>query len=462
MGSGEMFDYNTFRFSAVTEALGGLFPRMGFERVMDKRFANIFSLTEEEAIALLDTPPSELEPGESRYIAASHLINFPTDRAIAALIRAVEFEDGSLDTRIVQRKAVESLGRLRAVSALPVIRQCLANEDLYTVENAVWAIGEIGTEDPEILEAIAQLLTQAEKPYRVIIQILAKLNYSAAVDRIRPFMENGDEPTASAAIATVSRFTGDRSLMAGVMEFLQHSSVNARRLSIQDLLDAQYVPAIAPISRCPVSVVFRLRAIRQLAGMGIASGELTFADIEPILDATVRDRPDNLELVHEYDQLPALEFAMGELYQTDFGRCYLATQTLVESFPEVAGPAAIASFQAQGRNDYGAHFHLIKVLGWLKYAPAYDLFVEALHNPEPQFQKSRAAAAIALGELGDTRAIAVLTPFLESPVWDLKYATVLALQQLGAMDLLAQAAPGEDPLMRAKFEAIAPMTGASV
>ncbi|MEM9772525.1 MAG: phycocyanin operon protein Y, partial [Cyanobacteria bacterium P01_D01_bin.73] len=362
---------------------------------MDKRFANIFSLTEDEAIALLDTPPSELEPGESRYIAASHLINFPTERAIASLIRAVELEDGSLDTRIVQRKAVESLGRLQATVALPMIRQCLGSDDLYMVENSVWAIGEIGTDDAEILEAIAELLPQSEKPYRVIIQVLSKLNYQKALERIRPFMTYEDEPTASAAIATVSRFTGDESLMEGVVEFLQHSSVNARRLSIQDLVDAGYTPAIAPLAQCPVSVVFRLRGIRLLAAKAMAAGSLTFAELEPSLDATVRDNPTTLELVHEYDQLPALEFAMQELYQTDFGRCYLATQTLVESFGEEVGSAAIASFRDKGHNDYGAHYHLIKVLGWRKHAPAYDLFLEALNNPEPQFQKSRAAAGIA-------------------------------------------------------------------
>ncbi len=429
---------------------------------MDKRFANIFSLTEDEAIALLDTPPSELKPGDSRYIAASHLINFPTDQAIAALIRAVELEDGSLDTRIVQRKAVESLGRLRARSALGVICQCLNSDDVYTVENSVWAIGEIGTEDPAVLEAIAQLLPQPDQPYRVIIQTLSKLDYPQSLDRIRPFMDNGDEPTASAAIATVSRFTGEDALMEGVVEFLQHSSVNARRLSIQDLVDAGYTPAIAPISQCPVSIVFRLRGIRLLAAKAMGAGTLTFEMLEPILDATVRDHPATLNLVHEYDQLPALEFALQELYQTDFGRCYLATQTLVESFQHQAGPAVIASFRDQGYNAYGAHYHLIKVLGWLRYAPAYELFVEALHNPEPQFQKSRAAAAIALGELGDQRAVAELETALDSPIWDLKYAALLGLKTLGAMGILTRAAAGDDPLLQAKVAAIAPSREAPV
>jgi bilin biosynthesis protein len=46
---------------------------------------------------------------------------------------------------------------------------------------------------------------------------------------------------------------------------------------------------------------------------------------------------------------------------------------------------------------------VVKLFGWLKHAPAYDLIVEALHNTQPQFKKSRAAAAIlmALAKLGD-------------------------------------------------------------
>ena len=45
----------------------------------NKRFFNIFNLTETEAIDLLDTPCDQLAEDESRYVAASHLINFPTE-----------------------------------------------------------------------------------------------------------------------------------------------------------------------------------------------------------------------------------------------------------------------------------------------------------------------------------------------------------------------------------------------
>jgi bilin biosynthesis protein len=89
-------------------------------------------------------------------------------------------------------------------------------------------------------------------------------------------------------------------------------------------------------------------------------------------------------------------------------------------------------------------------LGWLKYAPGYDLLIENLHNREPQFQKSRAAAALALGELGDKRAIPELLTCLKSPIWDLKYATLIALEKLGDISGREIAANDKDWLIRAK------------
>jgi bilin biosynthesis protein len=417
---------------------------------MDKRFSGLFNLTEEQAIAILDTPLAQLNEDDSRYVAAAHLVNFPTERSIQALMRAVQTTDPSLENRIARRKSIETLGRLQAQQALSAIRTCLQDEDCYTVENAVWAIGEIGTDDSEILTEVAQLLDKPGQTYRVIIHTLTKLNYQNALDRIRRFTDNEDPPTASAAISAVCRLTGDMTQMQQVVEMLQHSNVLGRRLSIQDLIDARYYDAIPQISRCPVSLVFRLRGIRQLADAGVAAGKLTFESVRPYLEQVLRDRPEDLDLVHAYDRPPTLPFLIRELYETDFGRCYLATKTIIEHHAEAAPAALFATYKEEAYGDYGAHFHVVKLFGWLKHAPAYDLLVEALYHPQPQFQKSRAAAAIALGELGDSRAISDLKACLETKIWDLKYAALMALEQLGDFSGRAIAANDEDWLIRAK------------
>jgi bilin biosynthesis protein len=420
-------------------------------QTMDKRFFNFFNLTEDEAIAILDTPPDRVGEDDSRYIAASHLVNFPTEKSIAALIRAIQQTDPTLDNRIVRRKAVETLGRLEAKEALPLIRTCLAEDDCYTVENAVWAIGEIGTQDWDLLEEVARLLDKPGQTYRVIIHTLTKLDYQPALDRIRRFVDSKDGPIASAAIAAVCRFARDYSQMDKVVAMLQHREVFTRRLSIQDLIDAKYYQAIPAIARCPVSLVFRLRGIRLLAESGIPSGELSFAEVQPYLEQSLRDRPTDLDLVHAYDLLPDLPFLVRELYETDFGRCYLAAKTILERYAEEAPVALFDTYEAEARNDYGAHFHVVKLFGWLKHAPAYDLLIEALHNPQPQYQKSRAAAAIALAEIGDPRAIPEIKTCLETRIWDLKYAALMALEKLGDRSDRDRLAEDPDWLVREKI-----------
>jgi bilin biosynthesis protein len=418
---------------------------------MDKRFINLFNLTEDQAIALLDTPQDQLDEEDSRYIAASHLVNFPTEKTVAALIRAIQTTDPQLDNRIVRRKSVETLGRLEAVQALPVIQACLADDDCYTVENAVWAIGEIGTQDATILEAVAALLDKPGQTYRVIIHTLTQLGYDPALERIRRFVDGADKPIASAAIAAVCRLTGDYSGMAQVVEFLQHENVYTRRLCIQDLIDAKSYSAIPAIAKAPVSLVFRLRGIRLLAEAGMPDA-VTWADVQPSLEAVLRDHPDDLEMVHEYDQPPVLDFVIRELYETDFGRSYLATQTLLASYADIAPAAIMATYEPEAYADYGAHYHVMKLLGWLKYAPATDMLIEMLNHPQPQFQKSRAAAALALGEIGDPRAIEPLKACLSARIWDLKYAALLSLEKLGDTSGFALVAEDADWAVRAKAQ----------
>jgi bilin biosynthesis protein len=344
------------------------------------------------------------------------------------------------------------LGRLNAVQAIPLIASCLGDEDCYTVENAVWAIGEIGTQDEDILADVAALLDKPNQTYRVIIHTLASSDYQPSVERIRRFVHDSDAPIASAAIAAICRLTRDYTDMPKVVAMLQHPAVLGRRLSIQDLIDARYYDAIPAIACCPVSLVFRLRGIRLLAEAGIAEGKLDFATVRPSLEQTLIDRPSNLKFVHSHPQIPPLNVLIRDLYETDFGRCYLATQTILDRYTAEAPAALFETYAEEANNDYGAHFHAIKLFGWLKHQPAYDLLLEGLQNPQPQFQKSRAAAAIALGELGDPACIPHLHACFETKIWDLKYAALMTLEKFGDTSGRSIAAADSDWLVRAKAE----------
>jgi bilin biosynthesis protein len=329
-----------------------------------------------------------------------------------------------------------------------VIMACLAEDDPYLVENSVWSIGEIGAADAsvidaEVLEAIAQLLERPTQTYRVILQTLAKFGYQPALGRIRAFVEHEDKTIASAALAAVYQLTGDRTGLQQIVAFLFHPNVYTRRLCIQDLMDCEYVAALPELIKAPVSLVFRMRGVRHLGELAQQRGEMTFEQLQPYLESVLMDHPSCLDLVHAYDQLPSLAFLIQELYDTDFGRSYLAIQTLLESDrpeqpAEVVGEALMTAYAGEASQDYGAHYHVVKLFGWLRYAPAYDRLIESLQRSEPQFQKSRAAAAISLGELGDKRAVGPLQEVLDSPIWDLRYGAMLALEKLGATESLVR------------------------
>ncbi|MGF1492162.1 MAG: HEAT repeat domain-containing protein [Microcoleaceae cyanobacterium] len=402
---------------------------------MDRRFFNLFNLNEAQSIELLQTPLEQLDDPSERYVAAAQLAYFPTETAIDALIEATQIPSAELYNRITRRKAVESLGKLKAAKGLSAIRACLSDEDCYTVENAVWAIGEIGAQgtaiDPTILEEIAQLLETPDQTYRVIIQTLTKLNYHPATDRIRPFVQHQNQNIAGVAVVALARFTGDYSAIHRVIELLQHPNVEVRRSCVQDLIDANYPPAIPDIAAAPISLVFRLRAIRQLAELGRMAGMVSFQDVKPYLEQVIRDHPGNLNLIHQYDQTPTLDFLIEELYNTDFGRCYLGSKMLLELYPDQAPAALLATYREKACSDYGANYHVIKLLGWLQHEPACELMVEAVENTVPQFQKSRVAGVIALAQLGRAETVPLIKAALETEIFELKYASLMALEQLG-------------------------------
>lgn len=411
---------------------------------MDNRFANLFGLSEKKAIELLDTPVEQLGEDDSRYIAADQLANYPTEQSIAALMRAAQNTHDSLDNRITRRKSIESLGKLKAAKAMAVICDGLGSEDRYTTEVAAWAIGEIGTQDLTILEEVAQVLERPDQTHRVAIHTLAKLGYMPALERIKPFLAAEDGPTMSAAVSAIAQLTKDYSEIDKIVALLQSDDVNTRRACVQDLIDARYYGALDAIASCPISVTFRLRAIRLLGKAALEGGSLTFSEIQPSLEKALLDHPETIKLVHEYDQPPVLDFVVRELYQTDAGRCYLAIKTILETYTEQAPAALFQTYKDEAHNDYGAHYYVMKLMGWLKHAAAYELLVEALHDKAPQFQKSRAAAAMALGELGNPKAIPELKTSLETSIWDLKYAALIALENLGDRTAHSQLANDAD------------------
>ncbi|NEO89778.1 MAG: HEAT repeat domain-containing protein [Moorea sp. SIO3G5] len=423
---------------------------------MTSPFLNLFpGLSEEKAIELLETPVEQLKEKYHRYLAAAHLVNFPTERSIKALIKVLQDPNPARENRQAQRKAIESLGRLKVNHAIEVMEPFLADNDRYMVENTVWAIGEIGTSNQDILEEIAQLLEKEGQIYRVIIQTLTKLNYKPALARIARFTESEDSAIACAAIAATCKLSGDDNQVHRIIKFLNDKNIHARRGAIQDLMDLEYDLAIPDIAAAPVSQSLRLRGMRFLADQAQEKGTVDDSVMESSFDLAIWDHPQDLKMAYEYPQKPSLDRVIQDLYNTDFSYCYLASKAMLDFYPN-AGEILKKSFDENAQEDYGAHYHIIKLFGWLKYELAYDLFVDTLLNLGDKFVKSRIAAAISLGNLGNKQAIPHLKAGLESKVWKLKYACLLALDYLGDSSGRALCANDSDWLIQLKGKSYPP------
>ena len=403
------------------------------------RFQNLFpGLSQAEALATLRKPLEALEDVSDRYLAAAHLVNFPDEQTTTALIACAADDHPAQAQRIARRKAVESLARLGARQALPVVQACLDSEDTYLVENAVWALAELQARPEVVTEPLVQLLKDGRQNRRVVAQTVARLGIQEAVAPLEALRQQEDPLLVTAVTAALARLTGNKDDdLAALARYLLHPDVTVRRGVIQDLMDAQAFDTLAAIAAAPVSPVFRLRGVRGLADQQHQRGVAQAGVLLPLVDQILQDDPATITLVHRYDTTPSLDFLVQELYGTDFGRVYLAVATLRASAKDAAAKAdtlaaLTRSFADQGWNDYGAHYHMIKLFGWLGDPQSLPLVREALANRRPQFQKSCPAAALALARLDPRQAAPALQDAAcEGSFWELRYAALMALETLG-------------------------------
>ena len=402
------------------------------------RFQNLFpGLSQAEALATLRKPLEELADVSDRYLAAAHLVNFPDEQTVAALMACAADGHPAQAQRIARRKAVESLARLGARQALPVIQACLNSEDTYLVENAVWALAELQAQPEAVREPLLELLKDGRQNRRVVAQTVARLGIREAVAPLEALRQEEDPLLVTAATAALAQLTGNKDGLADLEGYLLHPDVTVRRGVIQDLMDARAFGALAAIAAAPVSPVFRVRGVRELADQQHGRGVAQAGVLLPLVDRILLDDPAAVTLVHRYDTPPSLDFLVQELYGTDFGRVYLAVATLMDiskaSSSKADTLAALTrSFADRGWNDYGAHYHIIKLFGWLGDPQPLPLVREALANRRPQFQKSRPAAALTLARLDPQQAGAALQDAAcEGSFWELRYAALMGLEQLG-------------------------------
>ena len=428
------------------------------------RFDNIHpGLTCDHARHILSLPIDELESQSDFYMAAAQLVNCPglaTEDALQSLLLS-PLDDQAV--KIAKRKGVEVLARLGSKSSIPSIGQCLWSDDIYLVENAVWALHQLGCNDQHLIQRMIHLLKDESQNQRVLIQALGKLAIEQSFELIQ-LLEASDQPgVRGAAIAAVANFTQDKSSLHRIKDHLTLPNQMDRQCAIQDLIDVGAVELLPAIASAPVSPAFRMRACHEILSRPNSSSKNVKA-LE-IIDSILRDDPFAISIVHKYEESPGIEFLVRQLFSTDFSRCYLALQNLLNCSPEALFPVLQQFWEREAHNDYGAHYFFMHLFGlrddWS--VPDLDWMVNLLHqavlNQRPQFQKSRAAAIQALHQLKPKLFFELGSQLIRGSIpssWDCRYATVICMEKcsISGVDqiqtLLVEAHDDADAFVRAR------------
>jgi bilin biosynthesis protein len=401
------------------------------------RFNNIHpGLDQEESLRILSLPVAELEASSDRYMAAAQLLNFPGRQSEQALLQLLAEVDETQATQIAKRKAVEVLARLGCRDAIKSIGMCLISDDHYLVENAAWALHQLGCQDQGIINQMVALLADCRQNRRVLIQSLAGLRVVQALPEISALQDDDRPGVRGAAIAAVVTLAGSRDRILSLGEQLFLPNQMDRQSAIQDVIDAGAQELLEEIMRTPVSPVFRMRAVRLLwpEAQPLCNG-LSLLDT---LDSLLLDSPESLQLVHSYGEKQTNLFLINEFFGTDFSRCYLALQTLACEAGEHLWPLLEQRWLEEAHNDYGAHYFFIRlfamVANWGPEKTKVENHCEdAIFNRRPQFTKSRPAAILALLRLQPERLNALIPQLLDPVVesnWECRYASWMAVAQM--------------------------------
>jgi bilin biosynthesis protein len=389
---------------------------------------------------------SEQDSESDFYTAAAHLINCPCVETEQALIDFLQYRITSCQSvKITKRKIVEVLARLGCIDAIPVIGKCLWSDDIYLVENTVWSLQTLRCNDQALVDKMIDILEVDIANQRVIIQCLSSLDVSRSIDIIRPFQFSTVPGIKGAAISAIAKLTHNSEKVPEISLNLFLPNQMDRHFAIQDLIDANAIDQIDEVFSAPVSAVFKLRAIRKLYGnnlVGTINSRLLSS-----LDSLLSCDLSVINCVHRYDEIPSPEFLVGDLYNTDFSRCYLALKYLSSYPSSEIFPLLKDSWIEDAHNDYGAHYFFINLFGsildWSAESQSwiFETLLSSIFNVRPQFQKSRGASVLSLAKLNP----AMLCQFMEeilttrdSLPWDMRFSLIQAIDKYSELDTVSK------------------------
>ncbi len=398
-------------------------------------FDNLPSLSQEEALQILNTPRSQLELESDYYKAVSHLVKYPgrrTEEALLGLLRKPVKDRALL---IARRKAVDVLARLGCIRAMPIIGKCLQSSDPYLVENAAWALKELGCKEKKLHQKMISLLDDPKQNQRILIQVLASLGVKSSLSKINTFAENNSTSSLvrGASIAAISKLTGKLISAEELKNHLKDPNQNNRHCAVQDVIDSGQFDLLSAVLRTPVAPSFRIRALSDLWPDDLI--QFHNSDLFSALDAIIRDDPEDLDSLHQYETKPSIEFLIDQLFSTDFSHCYWAFKTLKRRALRDTLPL-ILNCLGRAKRDYGAIYFLIHLFRSF-YEIQINDFLEiqeftfsALNDSWPHYMKFRPAAILTLSHFSLNNLIENIDTWVDpskTPYWVSRYAALMAV-----------------------------------
>ncbi len=424
-------------------------------------------LSKNDALKILKTPIDKLKLSSDYYKAVFHLYKYPSTETENALLDLIASKSSHQSILIAKRKAIEVLGKMKCKKAIPLIGNNLKSGDPYIVENAAWALQEIGCNDSKLHSLISSFLERPGYNYRVLVQSLGKMGAISELPKIKKLLhqKNLSPSVKGASLAAISMLSDESIDLDSLIKHLDLPNQNDRQSAVQDIIDAKANHLLKNVIRTPISPFFRLRAIDILSShMDI---EYQSIKLIKLIDCLINDHPNNIRLIDSYKFKPDPNFLVNQLFSTDFSICYSALKELIEFDHEEVWKALNLNW-CELRKDYGALYFFVTLCRHLDLScdknstNTLSLIQYCLDSSWPDFMKFKSQAILTSIYINVDFFKSNIIKWLDeefTPYWACRYSALLGLEvllksepQFITQEILAKSIQDSHRLVRMKSE----------
>ena len=381
---------------------------------------------------------------------------------------AVELRNDDSATRM---QAVERLAAMNPVDGLGPLPSAMADDDWHVRRSAVSALA--GRQDPGLTEALVSALREGHRNLSVLSSALQLLS-ATGVDLTRPLIDLLKHPDADLRMqAALALGTQNRpETVDALLDALDDEDVNVRFHAIEALGKLSPPAAVDRLAAIAESNDFYLAfpaldALARIRDAAVAPRLMPLLQVELVCDQAaealgqIGDEDAVAALVATLDRPQMSPASVVDALTTLHGRyCDLFSgggthvEELVRASITATGAARV--IQMAGRATGSSLRRFVLFLGWLRGAeveralahmlgtsgaqnelleaivrfgaPMVDRLIEQLHGDDLD---TRRAAVVALGRIGDARAVEPLVRLIDDDDRELLVPVTAALARLG-------------------------------